>query len=47
LLTNDSECFDRSRSLTAGFLDGLQFRARRGISMNGKILIISMYRRLP
>jgi hypothetical protein len=25
--------FDRSRSLTAGFLDGLQFRARRGITM--------------
>jgi hypothetical protein len=23
LLKNDSECFDRSRSLTAGFLDGL------------------------
>jgi hypothetical protein len=27
--------FDRSRSLTAGFLDGLQFRAHRGITMTG------------
>ena len=27
--------FDRSRSLTAGFLDGLEFRARRGITMSG------------
>jgi len=29
--------FGRSRSLTAGFLDGLQFRARRGITMTGSI----------
>jgi hypothetical protein len=28
-------CFDRSRSLTAGFLDGLQFRSRRGITTSG------------
>jgi len=26
---------DGSRSLTAGPLDGLQFRARRGITMSG------------
>jgi hypothetical protein len=30
--------FGRSRSLTAGFLDGLQLRARRGITMTGSIL---------
>jgi hypothetical protein len=29
--------FGRSRSLTAGFLDGLQFRVRRGITMTGSI----------
>ena len=27
--------FDRSRSFTAGFLDGRQFRARRGITTSG------------
>jgi hypothetical protein len=35
LMTAEHAWFDRSRSLTAGFLDGLQFRARRGITMNG------------
>src|SRR2546427_10318271 len=30
--------FDRSRGLTAGFLDGLQFRARRGITTSGILL---------
>jgi hypothetical protein len=30
-LKNAPECFDHSRNLTAGFLDGLQFRARRGM----------------
>jgi hypothetical protein len=31
---------DRSRSLTAGFLAGLQFRARQGITMSGSAAII-------
>ena len=30
--------FGRSRSLTAGFRDGLQFRARRGITTMGSIV---------
>jgi hypothetical protein len=40
-LKQSEEYFDRSRSLTAGFLDGLQFRARRGISMNGNFSPVS------
>jgi hypothetical protein len=35
LMTAEFAWFDRSRSLTAGFLDGLQFRARRGITTSG------------
>jgi len=35
LMTTEFAWFDRSRSLTAGFLNGLQFRARRGITTSG------------
>jgi hypothetical protein len=35
LMTAEFTWFDRSRSLTTGFLDGLGTEGRRGITMSG------------